>query len=146
MKAEIINIIILLIWCIIGHFFPSIVLLFNFIIYPIVFILSETLLKYRLESYPLISFIFILIFINDFLFRLYGGGIHDEVGKALVEISFHLTLLSTIVSMLIIIGIRGNLVRINAIKYIAYIIVWVITTLVIYNNLYETRIWYIPDW
>lgn len=146
MKAEIINIIILLIWSIIGHFFPEIALFFNAPLYLIVFSVSEILLKYRLANYPLISFIFILIFINDFLFRLYGGGTLDDVGKALVEISFHLTLLSTIIAVFIIMGIRGNLVGTKAIKYIAYIIVWVITTLVIYNNWYETKIWYIPDW
>lgn len=141
MKAEMINFIIIVIWSIIGHFFPSITLLLNALLYFMMFILSEILLKYNMRSDIFIVFALVLVFINDFLFRLFGGGINDDVGKVLVEISFYFTLLSTIVSILIIIGIRGDLVGINILKYIVYIVALVITLLIIYSHLYGIRIY-----
>lgn len=141
MKAEMISLIIIVIWSIIGHFFPSITLLLNALLYFMMFILSEILLKYNMRSDIFIVFALILVFINDFLFRLFGGGINDDVGKVLVEISFYFTLLSTIVSILIIIGIRGDLVGINILKYIVYIVALVITLLIIYSHLYGIRIY-----
>jgi hypothetical protein len=101
MKSFIICILFLVIWILIGHFSPLICLILTFVVYPILFILTYRI-KYRVSRFVFIPFCFVIIYLNDYFFRIFGGGIHDDAGRGWCEITFYLTLLTTTVSSLFI--------------------------------------------
>lgn len=98
MKSIIINIIFLLSWTFIGHFFPFINLGFTFIAYPLVFIVTTNLgNSYSLNF--MIPFFYSIILINDYLFRIFGGGVHDDAGRGWCELIFYITITTTILCL-----------------------------------------------
>ena len=82
-----------------GHYFPSVNLIFTFLIYPVLFIFSAYLFNYNFSGFVIIPFCFIMILVNDYLFRIYGGGLHDDAGRGWCELVFYLTLLTCTISL-----------------------------------------------
>ncbi len=102
MKAILINIFFLLVWCVLGHYFPSIILIGTFVAFPTLFLFSLIVIRYNISSLIIIPFSYLLILLNDYLFRVFGGGIHDDAGKGWCELIFYLTLITTTLTMLIV--------------------------------------------
>lgn len=99
MKAILANLIFLFVWVVIGHFMPTINLRFAFIIFPILYVVSAKFLKYEQSIFLIVPFSFLLILANDFLFRIYGGGNHDDAGRGWCELIFYITLFTTTISI-----------------------------------------------
>jgi len=99
MNTIVLNILFAVIWLIIGHFFGIFSLFFSFVFFPLLYLVSAYHIKYNLSSVIVIPFCFLLIFLNDYLFRFYGGGIHDDAGRGLCELIFYLTFLATTITM-----------------------------------------------
>jgi hypothetical protein len=100
MKALILNILFTLAWAVIGHYFGIFSLFFSFIVFPLMFVLSAYLGKHNLSSLIVIPFCFSVILINDYLFRIYGGGIHDDAGRGLCELIFYATFSTSTIALL----------------------------------------------
>lgn len=142
MKAIICNLCFLLVWIIVGHFFPIFYLVMTGLIYPFLFILTAILLKYNLNGFIVIPFGFILIYTSDYLFRIYGGGIHDDVSRGLCEIVFYFTLLTTTIALEFVLYIctkqrnaQKNINKIGKIKIfmnICYVLIISLITLLIF--------------
>jgi hypothetical protein len=99
MKAIAINILCAVIWSFLGHYLGIISHFFSFIYFPFLFIVSAYFIKFKLNSVIVIPFCYSLIVLNDYLFRIFGGGIHDDVGKGLCDLIFNITILTTTISM-----------------------------------------------
>lgn len=102
MKSIVFSVAFLIIWIIASHFFPTINLIFAFLAYPSLFIVLSFLFKNSISPYFLIPFYFSIILGNDFLFRHYGGGIHDDAGRGWCEFVFYLTLITSTIALTII--------------------------------------------
>ena len=99
MKMTIVNISFLGIWILFGYYVPMGSLLLTMFMLP--FVLSTTFLMFRnVAPFISIAFSFFIILIHDYLFRKFGGGQHDNAGKALSDISFYATLFITIIAMI----------------------------------------------
>lgn len=101
MNAIILNIFFVIVWTVLGHFFPSIVLIGTFLAFPLMIIITEIFIKYSSPLYFVIPFIFFLLLLNDYLFRIFGGGIHDDAGRGWCELSFYLTFITTSMSLFV---------------------------------------------
>ena len=108
MKAIGINIIFLFIWTVIGYYFPCFSLFTTYLVFPIMFVLSATVVRYNLSGFIVVPFCFLLILANDYLFRLFGGGIHDDAGRGWCELTFYLTLFTTTITTMVL-GVIMNL-------------------------------------
>ena len=102
-KTFLIYIISLVFWSACSHYFPEVTLVLTFIFWPAIFVLSAFLIGYK--SYISIENIiipggFISIIVNDYLFRIFGGGIHDDAGRGWCELIFYLTLSTTTISFI----------------------------------------------
>lgn len=100
MKAISLNIIAVLLWVAIGHFFSSFVISLTAFYFPIIFIALAMTVGKKTHKYVYIIVCFILLLINDYLFRIYGGGIHDDAGRGICEIVFYATLTTSALSLL----------------------------------------------
>ena len=108
MKTIIINILGVFAWILIGHFFPSFSLMLTAFYLPILF-LSVGLSMYKdINMYIYSAICFGLVLMQDYLFRLYGGGIHDDAGRALCEIVFYTTLTTVTIALLCLTIIVNN--------------------------------------
>lgn len=137
MKALLLNISALLVWVIIGHFSPSISLFSTFIFFPAVFILTALYIKYSISAYVIVPFCFTLIYLNDYLFRIYGGGIHDDAGRAWCELTFYITLFTTTISMFFVMYATLKLGKIGfaeILKIGSYVVILSILTLLIFRK------------
>ena len=141
MKAIVINITFLFIWTVIGHYFPSISLITTYLIFPIMFVLSAIVVRYNLSGFIVIPFCFLLIFANDYLFRLFGGGNHDEVGRGLCELSFYVTLFTTTIALGFVMNIctkpkeQNVITNLYIIRNIGFVILISVLTLFIFRKI-----------
>jgi hypothetical protein len=108
MKAYVINIIGILFWVVIGHFFPSDCLFITPFYIPLLFLFVGLLFCKETNMYRYTAFCFIMLLLNDLLFRFFGGGTHDDVGRAICEIVFYTTFSTTTLSLLIVKLIMSN--------------------------------------
>lgn len=120
MKPFVLNIIFLLLWTYLGHFFPFVNLGFVFIFYPLMFILTFNLSKNYSLLYFIIPFCYVVILVNDYLFRIFGGGDHDDAGKGWCELIFYFTIITTTTAMLFFVFtmIKENKIR-NSVKILS---------------------------
>lgn len=88
-------------WIVIGHFYPTITLFSSYLVLPIVFLFTAFFIKYRTSGYFVVPFCFSLILIHDWLFRIYSGGEHDDLGRAWCESMFYSTWKYTSISLVI---------------------------------------------
>lgn len=102
MKALIFNISFIITWTIIGHFNPTLTLFSSYVTFPIIFLFTAFFIKYRTSGYFVVPFCFSLILIYDWLFRIYSGGEHDDLGRAWCELMFYSTWKYTSISLVII--------------------------------------------
>ncbi|MDR0507494.1 MAG: hypothetical protein LBH32_11880 [Dysgonamonadaceae bacterium] len=94
-----IGIMLLFVWEIIGHFFPVIHILFTYIVFACLITLFWKALKVsNLAFIPLIMF---LVLMDDIIFRLTGGGIHDDAARGWCLISSLVTIVFASVLLLI---------------------------------------------
>lgn len=93
MKAIIVSFLAILFWTLIGHLFSSFTISVTAFYLPIIFISISVTIGKNINKYVYIGFCFALILFNDYLFRIYGGGIHDDAGRGICEIVFYLTLI-----------------------------------------------------
>ena len=103
MKAFLVNIIFIVFWTIVGHFVPIINIGFVFIAFPLLFILTHIFIKYKYSIYLIVPFCFLMILLNDYLFRIFGGGIHDDAGRGWCELIFYITLFTSTITILFIV-------------------------------------------
>jgi hypothetical protein len=140
MKAIIFNLIALLGWVILGRFFPAINLLGAFIFFPIIFVLTEIFVKYNLSGYVVVPFCFFVVFLGDYFFRLCGGGIHDDAGRAWATVTFYITLPTTVSAMMFIMYSyfkRSNsdkIMLVQWVKSITYVIFICLAFLIIFHK------------
>lgn len=102
MKAIIAILLAVLFWVLVGHFFSSFSISITAFFLPISFALVSFTIGKETNKYIYIAVCFILILLHDYLFRLYGGGIHDDAGRAICEIVFYVTLITSTITLLII--------------------------------------------
>jgi len=85
----------------------------------------------------LVPFFFLIILLNDYLFRLFGWGTHDEEGKAWYELFFYLTYITTIFAILFIsyFQYRSEILNNKKSKYffISELILSSLTTLLVFK-------------
>ena len=87
-------------WAFVGHFFSSFTISTTAFYLPIVFIVIAVTIGKEINKYVYIGLCFALILLNDYLFRLYGGGIHDDAGRGICEIVFNATLIISTLALL----------------------------------------------
>jgi len=95
-----IGVILILVSNIIGHFAPP----FSLCITPILLTVIIGGLNYPLfkeNFYWTILYSVVLMLFNDLFLRLYAGGIHDQVGKALIMIFFTITSVLVFITVLV---------------------------------------------
>lgn len=100
MKALFIIAFFLLVWALLGRFAPFPTLILTYIVYPLVVILSSYSLRHKAASFVFVPFGFMAVLLNDYLFKIFGGGIHDDAGRGWCELVFYLTLVTTVLAML----------------------------------------------
>jgi len=102
MKATFVSFLAILFWALVGHLFSSFTISTTAFYLPIVFIIISVTIGKDTNKYVYIGLCFALILLNDYFFRLYGGGIHDDAGRGICEIVFYATLIiSTLVLLLL---------------------------------------------
>lgn len=87
-------------WAFVGHFFSSFTISTTAFYLPIVFIVIAVTIGKETNKYVYIGLCFAMVLINDYLFRLYGGGIHDDAGRGICEIVFYATLIISTLALL----------------------------------------------
>jgi hypothetical protein len=106
MKAILITLLAVLTWVLVGYFFPTLSISLTVFYLPILFVIVT--LSIETNKYLYIAICFVLVLLNDYLFRIYGGGIHDDAGRALCELVFYTTLVTSTVTLIIIKIIDSN--------------------------------------
>jgi hypothetical protein len=82
---------IILAWILVGHFFPTLWIFAGPFFIPVI-ISVMFFVKKSFNSYLFVLWGYAMLLLNDYLFRLYGGGIHDDAGRGIMEIAFYVTL------------------------------------------------------
>ena len=100
MKAIFVTLLAVLFWVLVGHFFSSFSISITAFYLPIVFAVIAITIGKETNKYIYIAICFVLILLHDYLFRLYGGGIHDDAGRAICEIVFYATLVTSTITLL----------------------------------------------
>lgn len=100
MKAIVTNIVVILAWALIGHYLGLISFFFSFIILQVTFAISTYLIKSKLGGAFVIPFCYVAILCNDYLFRIFGAGIHDEPSRGWCELVFYFTLSTSTITLL----------------------------------------------
>jgi hypothetical protein len=100
MKAILVTLIAVLFWVLLGHFFPSLSISLTAFYLPIVFVVIAITVGKQVSKYLYTVICFVLILLYDYLFRLYGGGIHDDAGRGICEIVFYATLVTSTIALL----------------------------------------------
>jgi hypothetical protein len=101
MKAILTVLLFVIVWCFVGHFHPSVSLSMTALLLPITFFVSKKIFGKSLNRFIYSVFSFGIILVNDYLFRLFGGGIYDDAARGLCDISFYLTLLISTIFLMI---------------------------------------------
>jgi hypothetical protein len=100
MKAFFFTFLAVLFWALVGHFFSSFTISTTAFYLPIIFIVIAVTIGKETNKFVYIGLCFMSILLNDYLFRLYGGGIHDDAGRGWCELIFYITLFTTTITML----------------------------------------------
>jgi hypothetical protein len=101
MKAIFVTFLAILFWAFVGHFFSSFTISTTAFYLPIVFFVIAVTIGKEANKYIYICLCFALILLNDYLFRLYGGGIHDDAGRGICELVFYATLIISTLVLLV---------------------------------------------
>jgi hypothetical protein len=100
MKAIILNILFVIVWGFFGHYLPSVTLFTTFFTYPFFILFSANYMEQNLSKLFFIPLCFLVLLFNDYLFRILGGGIHDDAGRAWCELSFYITFSVSTIALL----------------------------------------------
>jgi hypothetical protein len=100
MKAILINTIGILVWIIIQHFVPPIYFITPIYI-PLLFLLVGSSVAGYNNSNIYAGSCFVLLLTTDLLIKLYGKGVHDDVGRGLVELIFYITLVVVTIALIL---------------------------------------------
>ena len=73
--------------------------MFSFVYYPLIFITFSCIWEHNLDKFIAIPFYLSVILASDFLSRKYGLGDYDDIGRALLQVSFYATLATTTLSL-----------------------------------------------
>ena len=129
-------------WVIIGYLNSNISIYATALFLPILFSAVTLHVGNTLSKYFFIFLSFSLILIHDYLFRLFGGGIHDDAGRGICEIVFMITLIiSTLV--LIIISVYNHIrqytlisnIKIGSLMFdIVFILLVSMSSLIFFRN------------
>jgi hypothetical protein len=109
MKATFVTLLAVVFWVLIGHFFSSFSISITAFYLPILFVLVAFTIGKRTNKYIYTLVSFVLLLLQDYLFRLYGGGIHDDLGRAICEIVFYATLLTSTIALLVVKLLDSNI-------------------------------------
>ncbi len=96
METIIINALFLLVWTLLGSLFGMITFMFSVIVFPIFFLFTSHYSK-NISVFILSAFLTFLL--GDYLFRLFGGGIHDDAGRCLCNLVFYITYSTTTIAI-----------------------------------------------
>ena len=99
MKTIFVSFIWVLFWIIIGHFFSSVFISLTTFSTPIVFVLISKSIGRHFNKYVYVIVCFVLLLLQDYLFRIYGGGIHDDAGRGICELLFYSTLITSTIAL-----------------------------------------------
>jgi hypothetical protein len=99
MKAILIVIVACIFWILVGHFAPLVSIFATAFYLPLVFGIAFYIDR-KINKYGYVVFCFLSILLNDYLFRIYGGGIHDDAGRGICEIVFYATLITSTITLL----------------------------------------------
>ena len=143
MKAEIFNVLASLLWAISIKYFPQITHSYPWLFYPILFLLSEIFVNYKIENSLVVLLSFILVCISDYLVGVFRPEIdNDEVGRGWRHAIFLMTLITTVIALSVNTYIRirrgsiiqdSDMIGTSMFSNIIYIVVVAIITLVIYS-------------
>ena len=122
MKAVFLSLIFLFVWILIGYFFPLLNFFLSWLVFPIVFFVASLLgLKERKNVLPYGNLVvyFLLLFMNDYLFRIFSGVINDDAGRGWFDLTFYATLgnCTLMFMMLKVYDNMGDDVRLNKIFF-----------------------------
>lgn len=140
MKAEITSTLLFIAWTMLGIPFYVINLFFSFIFFPLLLILVEKKLKYRLNHYILPIYLIFFLVINDYFLRFYSYELGGSLGSFLCEISFYLSLKFSIFSVIAITSTRKKIGGIKTFYYLLYLIILVIIVIIIYGKVYNSEL------
>ena len=101
MKAILVVLLGVLVWVLVGHFSPSLSIFLTAFYLPILFVTVAFSIGKETNKYIYAVICFVLVLLYDYLFRLYGGGIHDDAGRGICEIVFYATLITSTITLLI---------------------------------------------
>lgn len=95
-RIFVINVPILVVFEFVGHLWPQVSLFLSPVLF--LFLIFFNLKFVKLEQYWIVFYTYFLILFHDFIFRIFGGGIHDDAGKGWIELMFYMTwTLSTLI-------------------------------------------------
>lgn len=98
MKVIAANVLFVMIWVLIGHY--AVVFLYTPIFFGLLYGISHWRYKYGVSEFAVIPFSYALILLDDYLFRLYACGNHDDEGKGWFALIFGITLIVTTLILL----------------------------------------------
>lgn len=101
MKAIRTVLLVVIVWSFVGHFYPVASISLTALFLPVTFFYSKKVFGKSMNGYVYSLFGFGVILLNDYLFRLFGGGLHDDTGRGICEIVFYGTLLTSTISLAI---------------------------------------------
>ena len=100
MEIIISNLIFLIVVHVVERIFKSSGLeIFSFVYYPLIFIIFSCIWGHSLDKFIAIPFYLSVILASDFLSRKYDSGGYDDIGRALLQVSFYATLATTTLSL-----------------------------------------------
>jgi hypothetical protein len=92
MKGIVLILFFLGVWALFGHWFSLLYLSSNVLVIPnLIWYLMERL-KNDYSFFAIVPLCFTIVLANDYLFRVFGGGNHDEVGKVICDLIFYIIL------------------------------------------------------
>lgn len=133
MKALFAVLLVVIVWCFVGHFYPVVSISMTFLLLPATLFISKRMFGKSLNGYVYSLFGFGVILLNDFLFRFFGGGLHDDAGRGVCEIIFYATLLLGTISLLTL-----QFQDVNKVKAKIYGVLFVLTLALITLFIFRT--------
>jgi len=141
-KIAIIMIIAVFAWVIIGYFNSTFSIYATALFLPILFSIVSLHVGNTLSKYFFTFLSFSLILIHDYLFRIFGGGIHDDAGRGICEIVFITTLIISTIALIIISAynyskqytLDSNVKLVNLMLEILFILIVSTFSLIFFRN------------
>jgi hypothetical protein len=129
------------VWALFGHWFSLLYLSSNVLVIPIVIWYFKERFKKDYSFFAIVPLCFATILTNDFLFRVFGGGNHDAVGRAISDLIFYI-ILFVVTIMIIVSALKLANKQSSAQKYIdtkhgiiAYIMFCTAVTYLLFSKL-----------